>query len=226
MWVVGSCPRCSTDTNAYAALPVGPSTCGPGCRPLSKWSPVTISIRCRSDPPSMGRHGLLLRALNGWPRRLRGGRPERRAQFLCGCPKGRRETHRLFGRSRHRRGQPVRASAQPTGDGRAPAAVRRPGDRVSRLGHPRVRQPVLRADPCADRTIAGDDLPALGRDARPAGRDRRCRRVPHCGPRPPGRPGIERLRESAAPIACPTERSCASTRASVACAACSSLCRC
>ena len=51
------------------------------------------------------------------------------------------------------------ASREPDRDRPGAARKRRPGRGVSRVGRHRVREPVVRADPRARRTVAGHDLP-------------------------------------------------------------------
>ena len=64
------------------------------------------------------------------------------------------------------------ASQEP--DRNRPGAARkwRPRRGVSRVGRHRVRKPLVRADPRTRRTVAGDDLPAVGLDPGAADRHR------------------------------------------------------
>ena len=100
-------------------------------------------------------------------------------------------------------GRPLRPPALPPGDRRGAAERRGSRHRVPRRGDRGQRQHLLRDDPLADRAAPGDDLPALGVPAHPAGGHLRRALLPRWPPRPSRRPPAGSWR-SAAPTCSPT----------------------
>ena len=110
---------------------------------------------------SMGAHGDYRR--NG---------SRRRPQFWRSGAAGWGSPDRLPRRPRDGRRAAQQASQEPDRDRPGAARKWRPGRGISRVGRHRVREPVVRADPRARRTVAGHDLPAVGLDTGAADRHR------------------------------------------------------
>ena len=95
-----------------------------------------------------------------------------RAQFRRGGAADRRSPDRVPRRPRNGRRGVQQASQEPDRDRAGAARKRSSGRGISRVRRDRVREPVVRADPCARRAIAGHDLPAVGLDTGAADRHR------------------------------------------------------
>ena len=170
-WTAGACAR---DRGSQASL--SGAAAGRAC--LSR---VAGDGGCRRGPSRSGvtrsradghRCGLLPRALHGGARRLRPNRSHRCPSFRRSSAARRDSPDRVPRWSRDGRRGIQQASQEP--DRNRPGAARkwRPRRGVSRVGRHRVRKPLVRVDPRTRRTVAGDDLSAVGLDPGAADRHR------------------------------------------------------